>query len=441
MTLQYTSPSAIPKIVADLRASFRTHHTHSLEFRKGQLRALQHGLEEFHDEFAVAFEADLHRSSDMDVSKVEHTIQGTLDKLDEMTADQETSGLNEFDKSFVHLSPLGTVLVIGAWNFPVLLTLGPLIGALASGNTCVVKPSEVSEHSSAALTRMLVKFMDPTVVQVVNGGPEETTVLLKERFDHIFYTGNTLVGKIVMEAASKHLTPVTLELGGKCPAFITENTDIAAAAQRIAYWKTWNTGQVCLAVDYVLCPKNLQEALIKNVIGTWHELFGKDFRNSDSYGRIVSKKQFDRISKLLVAAEEQNKIVFGGKSEAGNLYVEPTIVTKVTERDELMQSELFAPILPIITYETFDEALNIINGQEHPLSVNLFSDNQDQINRVLKETRSGAVNVNDIAASVTNESLPFGGVGHSGMGSYHGKYSIETFSHPRSVMIRNQAHL
>ncbi|KAG0314690.1 Aldehyde dehydrogenase, dimeric NADP-preferring [Dissophora globulifera] len=421
MTLQYTSPSTIPKIVADLRASFRTHRTQSLEFRKEQLRALQRGVEEFRGEFEAAIKADLNRSSVMDVSIVAHTIQGTLDKLDDMTADRETAGLNELDKSFVRLSPLGTVLIIGPWNFPVMLVLDPLIGAIAAGNTCVVKPSEVSENSSAAVTRMLTKFMDPTVVQVVNGGVEETTVLLKERFDHIFFTGNTMVGRIVMEAASKHLTPVTLELGGKCPALITEHTDIAVAAQRIAHWKTLNAGQACISVDYVLCPKNLQEDLIKSVIGVWHEVFGKDFRNSDSYGRIVSKKQFDRISKLLKAAEKQNKIVFGGKSEAGNLYVEPTIVTDVTEHDELMQSEIFAPILPIINYETFDEALNIINGQEHPLSVNLFSDNQDQINR--------------------DESLPFGGVGHSGMGRYHGKYSIETFSHSRAVMIRNQSGL
>ncbi|KAG0314689.1 aldehyde dehydrogenase 3, member A2 [Dissophora globulifera] len=368
-------------IVADLHASFRTHRTQSLEFRKEQLRALQRGLKEFQDEFGVAFEADLNRSSYLDVSIVTHNIQSTLDKLDEMTADRATSGLNEFDKSFVHLSPLGTVLVIGAWNFPVLLALDPLIGAIAAGNTCVLKPSEVSEHSTAVLTRMLTKVMDPTVVQVVNGGPEETTVLLKERFDHIFYTGNTPVGRIVMEAASKHLTPVTLELGGKCPAFITEHTDITVAAQRIAYWKSLNAGQVCVAVDYVLCPKNLQEDLIKNVIGTWHELFGEDFRTSDLYPRIVSRRQFDRISKLMESAKEQNKIVFGGKSEAVNLYVEPTIVTDVTEHDELMQCELFAPILPIISYETFDEALSIINGQEHPLNVNLFSDNQEQIDR------------------------------------------------------------
>ncbi|KAG0314687.1 Aldehyde dehydrogenase, dimeric NADP-preferring [Dissophora globulifera] len=423
-------------IVADLRASFRTHRTQSLEFRKDQLRALQHGLEEFRDELAVAVKADLNRSGDVEVSTATHTIQATLNKLDEMTADRETSGLNEFDRSFVRLSPLGTVLIIGPWNYPINLVLEPLIGAIAAGNTCVLKPSEVSEHTSVVLTRMLTKCMDPTVVQVVNGGVDETTVLLKERFDHIFYTGNALVGRIIMEAASKHLTPVTLELGGKCPALITEHTDIAVAAQ-----KTLNVGQVCLAVDYVLCPKHLQEDLIKNVIETWHELFGKDFRNSDSYARIISKRQFDRISKLLKAAEEQNKIVFGGKSEAGNLYVEPTIVTDVTEHDELMQSELFAPILPIITYETFDEALNIINGQEHALGLNLFSNNQVQIDRVLKETRSGAVNVNDVASCCANESLPFGGVGQSGMGRYHGKYSIETFSHSRSVMIRNQTHL
>ncbi|KAG0310366.1 aldehyde dehydrogenase 3, member A2 [Dissophora globulifera] len=421
MTLQYTPTSAIPKIVADLRTSFRTHRTQSLEFRKEQLRALQRGLKEFEDEFAVAIKADLNRSSEMDVSLAARAIKTNLDKLDELTADRTASGLNESDKNFVRLSPLGTVLIIGAWNFPILLTLDPLVGAIAAGNTCVLKPSEVSEQSAAALTRMLVKFMDPTVVQVINGGVEETTVLLKERFDHIFYTGNTPVGRIIMEAASKHLTPVTLELGGKCPALITEHTDIAVAAQRIAHWKSMNAGQVCLTVDYVLCPKHLQDELIKNVIGTWHHLFGQDFRTSDMYPRIVSTRQFDRISKVMTAAEKQNKIVFGGKSEAGNLYIEPTIVTNVSEQDDIMQSELFAPILPIITYETFDEALNIINRQEHALNVNLFSDNQDQVDR--------------------DESLPFGGVGHSGMGNYHGKYSIETFSHPRAVMIRNQANL
>ncbi|KAI8359429.1 Aldehyde/histidinol dehydrogenase [Mortierella sp. GBAus27b] len=280
--------------------------------------------------------------------------------------------------------------------------------------------------------------MDLSVVAIVNGGVEETAVLLKERFDHIFFTGGTEVGKIIMAAAAKNLTPVTLELGGKCLAIITDHTDIEKAASRIAAWKGMNAGQVCLAVNYILCPKRLQESLIQSIVGGWKHMFcgadpQGDFQESPSYPRIINKNQFDRLERLLNKAKEQNKIASGGKVDAKDLYIEPTIVTSVTLNDEIMKDELFGPLLPIIDFKSVDDAVKIMNQQEHPPCANLFSENQTEIEKVLTETRSGAVSVNDIAGHLY-------GAGFSGMGSYHGRFSIEAFSHKRAVIIRNQAH-
>ncbi|KAG0239255.1 aldehyde dehydrogenase 3 family member [Mortierella sp. GBAus27b] len=446
MSLEYTPLNAIPQIAAASRASFLTHRTQPLEFRKEQLRALERCMVENEADFNAAIYKDLHRPNATEVSSSLKAIRGFLKNLESLTEDQKGNGQNKTDKSFVRLSPLGTILIIGPWNFPILLLIEPLAGAIAAGNTCVVKPSEVPQECASILARLLPKYMDPSVVSVVSGGAEETTVLLKERFDHIFYTGGTEVGKIIMAAAAKNLTPVTLELGGKCPAIITEHTDITKAGPRIAFWKAANSGQICLTVNYILCPKRLQEPLIQYMVGTWKHLYGGDngqgdFQESPNYSRIINRRQFDRLERVLNKAKEQNKIVFGGKVDAKDLYIQPTIVTNVTLGDEIMKDELFGPLLPIIDCENVDDAIKIMNQQEHPLSVTLFSDNQADVDRVLKETRSGAVSVNDIAGHFPDESLPFGGVGFSGMGNYHGKYSIETFSHKRAVIIRNLAHL
>ncbi|KAG0213884.1 aldehyde dehydrogenase 3, member A2 [Mortierella sp. GBA30] len=441
MTVSYTPISSIPKIVANSRASFLTHRTQSLEFRKEQLQALQRMVSENSEELINAIHSDLKRSSDFEIPTCIKVCKEFINHLDTLTLNQKAAGLMEQDECYVRLSPLGSVLIIGAWNFPIMLVLEPLAGAIAAGNTCIIKPSEVSQTSAAVLTRLLEKYMDPQVVAVVNGGVEETSVLLKERFDHIFYTGGTEVGRIVMIAAAKNLTPVTLELGGKCPVIISKKTDIAKAAQKIAGWKTLNCGQVCLSVDYVLCPKDLQEDLIKNVIGTWQHLFGADTKESKSYPKIVSKRQHERLVKVLDAVQGENKIVYGGKHDSEHLYIEPTIVTNVSLSDEVMKNEIFGPILPIIACENLDDAVNIINSQEHPLNMNIFTEDKEEVEKVLRETRSGALNVNDIAAHFGNHSLPFGGIGHSGIGNYHGRYSIDTFSHKRAVMARSLAHL
>jgi len=262
-----------------------------------------------------------------------------------------------------------------------MLVIEPLAGAIAAGNTAVVKPSEVSAHSDAILTRLLRKYMDPTVVSVVNGGAEETTVLLKERFDHIFYTGSTVVGKIIMQAAAKHLTPVTLELGGKCPAIVTDKTDIAKAAQRIAGWKAINCGQVCLTVDYVLCPRHLQEDLIKNLVGTWQHLYGQDAKQSETYPRIISKRQLERLEKVLSVARKENKVVYGGESDLSIRYMAPTIITDVKPGDAIMEEEIFGPLLPIIVYDDLQSAIDIINKGEYPLGLYLFTDDAAQVEK------------------------------------------------------------
>ncbi|GJJ70038.1 hypothetical protein EMPS_02387 [Entomortierella parvispora] len=438
---KFTPVSDIPKIVAASRATFLTHRTQSLEFRKEQLRALYLLVSENSADLTGAIRADLNRPSDFEIPTCLRVIKSFIENLESLVEPQKATGLIGTDKSFVRLSPLGTVLIIGAWNFPIMLVIEPLAGAIAAGNTAIVKPSEVSVTSDTLLTRLLRKYMDPSVVAVVNGGAEETTVLLKERFDHIFYTGGVAVAKIVMQAAAKNLTPVTLELGGKCPAIVTDKTDLAKAAQKIAGWKALNCGQVCLSVDYVLCPRHLQDELIKNLIGTWQHMYGKDAKQSDVYPRIITKRQLERLEKVLSVAKKENKVVYGGESDLSNRYMAPTILTDVKLEDTIMEEEIFGPLLPIIDCEDIQGAVDVVNKGEHPLALYLFSDDPVHVEKVLSETRSGGVIVNDIATHFSNHSLPFGGVGHSGIGNYHGKYSVETFSHKRAVMVRSQAHL
>ncbi|KAF9428464.1 aldehyde dehydrogenase 3, member A2 [Podila epigama] len=441
MTFAYTPVSEIPKIVAGMRQSFLTHRTQSLEYRKNQLRALLQGVVENEDAMVAAIQADLNRAKDTEIPVIKGTIQGFINNLEALTQPSIVPGLHEKDDCSVRLSPLGTVLVIGAWNFPMMLNLDPVAGAIAAGNVVILKPSEVSVNSARVLTDLIQKYMDPNVIKVVNGGVDETPALLRERFDHIFYTGGTQVGRIVMQAAAKHLTPVTLELGGKCPVIVTESTDLVKAARTIAGAKTSNCGQICLTVDYVLCPKHLREPLIQAVIATWQHLFTSDASSSSNYPKIINVRQAERLDKLLTIAKEQNKVAYGGHTDVAKRYIEPTIVADVRLEDEIMRDEIFGPILPIIDCDSVQQAVDIINTKEHPLVLYMFTNNKDDVEKVLRETRSGGVVVNGIGAHFYNHNLPFGGVGNSGIGNYHGKYSIDTFSHKRAVMVRNQAHL
>ncbi|KAF9102950.1 Aldehyde dehydrogenase, dimeric NADP-preferring [Mortierella sp. AM989] len=441
MPLELTPISSIPKIVANVQATFLSHRTQSLEFRKEQLRALQRMMSENEDEVTEAIKSDLNRSKDFEIPSIIATCEDYINNLEKLTEDRKAVGQKENDNCYTRLSPL----ISAAYKFLLEmnhvafgLALEPLAGALAAGNVAIVKPSEVSENSARVMAQLFKKYMDPGVVSVINGGVEETTTLLQQRFDHIFYTGSTEVAKVVMAAAAKHLTPVTLELGGKCPVIITEHTDLADAAKKIAFWKTLNSGQVCVTADYILCPKHLQGELIQNVIGTWKHLFGEDAMASKKLPKIVTKRQHERLERLLEKAKTRNTIAFGGRTDEDTLLVEPTIVKDVSPDDEIMRDEIFGPILPIVTYDIFDHALDIIGKYELPLALYLFSDKKEQVDQLLRETRSGAFVVNDIGSHYMNETLPFGGVGHSGMGNYHGKFSIDTFSHHRAVLIRTQ---
>ncbi|KAF9204117.1 aldehyde dehydrogenase 3, member A2 [Haplosporangium sp. Z 27] len=416
MSVEYTPTNQIAPIVDSVRKSFKTHKTQSLEYRKEQLRELLRLINKFTPQFTEAVKLDLNRPVDFELAGIVGACENYINNLESLTADRKAASEKDSDDCYVRLSPLGTFLIIGTWNIPIASILEPLAGAIAAGNVAVVKPSESSENSNRVLAQFFSEF-NPNVARAVIGGIEESTILLQERFDHIFYTGNTEVAKIIMAAASKHLTPVTLELGGKCPVIITEHGDITDAANKIAFWKLVICGQACVTADYVLCPKHLQEELIQKVIGVWKHLHGENIIDSKEYPTIINKRQHQRLQNLLQKAKTQNKIVFGGRADEEKLIVEPTIVTDVSPDDDIMKQEIFGPILPIITSETFDGSLEIVNRFELPLSLYLFSKNKEEIDQY--------------------SNLPFGGVGHSGMGNYHGKFSIDTFSHHRAVLVRN----
>ena len=334
--------------------------------------------------------------------------------------------------SKVYAEPLGVVLNIAPWNYPIQLALAPLIGAIAAGNSVVLKPSEVAPACSALLARLLPRYLDPECVAVIEGGVPETTRLLEQRFDHIFYTGNGTVGRIVMEAAARHLTPVTLELGGKSPCIVDEDVDLEVAARRIVWGKFFNAGQTCIAPDYVLCHASREAQLIEQMKKVLIEFYGEDPKASPDYGRIINERHHARLSKLIASGE----LAAGGQSDPTDKYIAPTVLRKVDPASPVMADEIFGPILPVLTVPDLDAAITFINARDKPLALYLFSRNAEHVERVLQRTSSGGACVNDVMAHLIPHELPFGGVGASGMGAYHGHASFETFTHKKSVMAK-----
>ncbi|XP_030684079.1 aldehyde dehydrogenase family 3 member A2 isoform X3 [Nomascus leucogenys] len=301
------------------------------------------------------------------------------------------------------------------------------------GNAVIIKPSELSENTAKILAKLLPQYLDQDLYIVINGGVEETTELLKQRFDHIFYTGNTAVGKIVMEAAAKHLTPVTLELGGKSPCYIDKDSDLDIVCRRITWGKYMNCGQTCIAPDYILCEASLQNQIVWKIKETVKEFYGENIKESPDYERIINLRHFKRILSLL----EGQKIAFGGETDEATRYIAPTVLTDVDPKTKVMQEEIFGPILPIVPVKNVDEAINFINEREKPLALYVFSHNHKLIKRMIDETSSGGVTGNDVIMHFTLNSFPFGGVGSSGMGAYHGKHSFDTFSHQRPCLLKS----
>lgn len=339
--------------------------------------------------------------------------------------------LNQFHaKSFTVQEPYGVVLVMSPWNYPLLLTLEPLIGALAAGNCCVVKPSAYSPETSRVMAQMIRETFSEEYVAVVEGGRPENQSLLNQKFDYIFFTGGVNVGKMVMEKASAHLTPVTLELGGKSPCIIDHTADLKLAAKRLVFGKYLNCGQTCVAPDYILAEAGIKDELLKWIRQEIKLQYGKHPLENSDYGKMVNRKHFDRVLGLI----DRSKLAHGGESDADTLRIEPTVLDGVTEDDAVMQEEIFGPILPVLTVDSVDAAYEFVKSRPQPLALYLFTSDKQTEKRFLKEVPFGGGCVNDTIIHLATSEMGFGGVGNSGMGSYHGKKSFTTFSHEKSIV-------
>jgi aldehyde dehydrogenase (NAD+) len=423
-------------LVARLRATFDTGRTRPLAWRRAQLDALHALLVDHERELLDALATDLAKppleAYGTDVGFVKSEVRHARKHLERWTRPEKVRAplTTQPARAWIQREPLGVVLVIAPWNYPVQLALSPLVGALAAGNCAVLKPSELAPTTSAVLARRLPEYVDASAVAVVQGGAEETTALLAPRWDHIFYTGNGRVGRIVMRAAAEHLTPVTLELGGKSPAVVDRSADLDVAARRIAWGKYLNAGQTCIAPDYVLCHDGVIDELTDRIDAAVRTFYGPDPRLSPDYARIVDTRHLRR----LVAYLDDGDIAFGGQSDEPTRYFAPTALRGVADDAPSMTDEVFGPVLPIRAVSGTDEAVEFVNARDKPLALYVFADNDVIARDVVDRTSSGTVAVNSTLFQVSVPELPFGGVGPSGMGAYHGRHSFDTFSHAKGVL-------
>jgi aldehyde dehydrogenase (NAD+) len=423
-------------VLGRLRAHFDTGVTKSLAWRLSQLDALEHFFMEREQDILEALRLDLGKpateafTSEIGIGLAE--LRYTRKKLASWMKPERvrTSNAAMPGRSYIYKEPLGVTLIIGAWNYPMQLVAVPTIGAIAAGNCVVLKPSEVAPNVAALMSHWIPKYLDPDAVQVVEGGVPETTSLLRQKFDHIFYTGNGVVGRIVMEAAAKHLTPVTLELGGKSPCIVDESTDLDLTAKRIVYGKFFNAGQTCVAPDYVLVHEHVHDALLNRMSAVIREFYGDDPKQSPDFARIVNERHHARLTGLLTGAD----IVTGGDSDVKARYIAPTILKNVREDDAVMQEEIFGPILPVISVPSIDSAIAFVNRRPKPLALYAFSHDKSVQDRILAGTSAGGTTINHVFLHYAVHDLPFGGVGESGMGAYHGRLSFDTFTHRRAVL-------
>lgn len=423
------------------KAFFNTHKTKNLKFRKQQLKLLSKNIKNHENELLDALYKDLGKSKveayATEISMLLKSIKLMRKELKNWSKTKQTdTPLYLFPtKSYIKKEPYGTVLIIGPFNYPVQLVFEPLIGAIAAGNTAIVKPSELTPHVAIVIKDIIEDTFDEAYVSVVEGGIEETQALLSLPFDYMFFTGSEKVGKIVYEAAARKLIPVTLELGGKSPVIVDDTANIKVASERISFGKFTNAGQTCVAPDYILVQRKVKNDLIKALKKTIIEFYGENIEKSPDFGRIVNQKHFNRLNDLIQI--NKDNVVFGGNSSKEDLYIEPTLLDNITNDNKIMKEEIFGPILPIITYDNFDEVLEIIQSKSKPLSLYLFSEDENMTHRVVEELSFGGGAINDTLMHLANPNLPFGGVGSSGIGQYHGKYSFDTFSHMKSYTFKS----
>ncbi|KAG0297091.1 Aldehyde dehydrogenase [Dissophora globulifera] len=429
--------------VETARQTFKSGHTKPLKFRRHQLEQLWRLLDENIELLSEALDKDLRKSHHEtvigEIIPAKEEINDALKHLDEWAKDEyvKPALVNQIGtKCLVRKEPKGSTLIISPWNYPLFLTIGPMVGAIAAGCTAVIKPSEVAPHSAKVMSELFLRYLDSRAYIVINGAAHETTKLLEHKWDHIFYTGNGSIAKIIMKAASQHLTSLTLELGGKSPAIIDENTNIKIAAKRIAFGKSFNAGQTCVAPDYLLMTAKVEEKFMPALKEALEGMFGTNPQKSSDYGRIVNHRHYHRLTKVL-NENQSGEIVIGGQTDEKDLYIAPTVVSNVDREDKLMEDEIFGPILPVIRVADIDDAIEYINSKDDSLALYVFTSNNKLAKKVLDSTRSGGVVINDTLMHVAEGALPFGGIGPSGMGSYHGKKSFDAFTHERSTMIKN----
>ena len=431
----------IEGILQEHHKTFHSGCTRSAEFRLEQLQKLAGAIRQHEQELLSALYQDLHKSEfEAYATEIGYTldsIRGASKHLKRWMKPKRvtTPFYHGLSKSYIHKEPYGTVLIIGPFNYPFQLLIEPLIGAIAAGNTAVLKPSENTPTVTAVIKKLIGSTFDESYIRVIEGEKETTSALIHSPFDYIFFTGSVPVGKIVMEAAAKHLIPVTLELGGKSPAIVDRTANLEVAAKRIIWGKMMNAGQTCIAPDYVLAHEEIREPLVDKMKIVLSDFFGADARLSPDYGRIVNERQFDRLAGILQA--DQDKALVGGRAIKEELYIEPTLLDQAAWSDAAMQDELFGPILPIVGYQQLNEAIEQVNERPKPLALYLFTENRLVEQEVLSRISFGGGCVNDTISHVANPRLPFGGVGHSGIGAYHGKHSFDLFSHTKSVLSKS----
>ena len=420
------------------RAFFQTGMTRALAFRRAQIERLAGALERHEAALLAALKADLGKSPGQGYASefglVQTEIRHALRHLSRWAAPRRcrTPWFVAPARGWVQPEPLGVALILGAWNYPVQLLIAPLVSAIAAGNCVVLKPSELAPRTAKATAELVRDCFEEQLVTVVNGGADVAEALLREQFDRIFFTGSTRVGRLVMAAAAKHLTPVTLELGGKCPAIVCADAAIALAARRIAWGKFMNAGQTCVAPDFVLVAREARDPFVAAMKGALRGFYGDDPARCGDYGRIVNQAHFERLVNYL----RDGKVVHGGQHDVKDLFIGPTILADVSPNAAVMQEEIFGPILPVLEFERLDEALAMLRDRPSPLALYVFTRDRATETRVLANVRSGGACVNDVVSHMIGTGLPFGGMGASGMGAYHGRASFEAFSHQRSVLRR-----
>lgn len=424
------------ELIEAQRRFFLTGATLPVAFRIEQLKKLKSLIIKHQNDITHALKQDLHKAPEesilSEIVVVNKEIDYIIKNLKSWVRPEKVGSpfpLFFPGRSKIQYDPYGTVLIIGPWNYPFLLMMSPLVGAMCAGNCVILKPSEITQYTQDVIQKLINDNFPSDYLKVITADPAQMPELLQEKFDYIFFTGSTHIGRIIMSAAAQHLTPVTLELGNKSPCIVDSSADLDFAARRIVWGKFLNAGQTCIAPDYLFVHHTCKQTLIEKLTKTIANFYGNDPEKSPGYGRIINKHHFDRLRELM----RDGRILYGGQANENDLYIAPTLIDDVQWNQSIMQEEIFGPLLPIITFDSIEEVITTINSKPEPLALYLFAHNKQMEDTILHRVSFGGSCVNDCLLQIANYHLPFGGVGTSGIGSYHGIYSFKTFSHPKSI--------